>query len=196
MPVFILVYRKLLRTGNLLSARSRLINTLSMAMLLSIAGCSSKEANKSVNAIGSRHESVANTSSTGQPKASRPELTNVYQVGPDVDLLSLIDPQRDAVSGDFRLDDGTLVFSGSQATYLNFEVDLPEQYELLMAVARTQGNESLNLGIHVGGATTMIVIEGWRRGINGINKVDGRIAENNVTSNTFPVFDDHSPKFD
>lgn len=129
-----------------------------------------------------------------QADLARPALTNLYQTGPEVDLLSRIDPERDALRGDFRFTDGGLVFSGTQATQLNFDVDLPEQYELLLAVARLDGEESFNLGIHVGGATTLVVIEGWGRKISGLNLVDGRFGEDNVTSSTLPVFDDASTK--
>ncbi len=144
-------------------------------LLMMLAGCS-----KSKN------------SQPAPPIAGRPPLTNVYRIGSDVDLLALIDPRRDTVNGNFRFDDEALVIPPVQAAQLNFEVELPEQYELLMEVARTKGQESLNLGIHVGGFTTSVVIEGWGRKLSGLNRVDGKLAEDNVTSQQFSVFGDSS----
>ncbi len=158
-----------------------------LLLLIAVSGCSSDK-NTDVGKSGSGNQQ-------GQVvDSARPALTNLHQVGPNVDLLALIDPERDTVRGDFRFEEGELVFSGSQVIQLNFDVDVPEQYELLMAVAREEGDESLNIGLHVGGATTLVVIEGWGKKISGLNLVDGKFGEDNVTSSEFSVFDDGSSK--
>ncbi|WP_068140472.1 YncE family protein [Roseimaritima ulvae] len=142
---------------------------------------------------------VANGCSSSKPAppakaAAKPELTNVYQVGPVVDLLAMVDPQRDAVTGEFRWQEESLIVPAVRAAQLNLDVDLPEQYELRMEVARVRGNESLNLGITVGAHQAVVVIEGWGKRISGLNLVDGRLGEDNETSSTFPVFTDNAVK--
>ena len=111
-----------------------------------------------------------------------------------VDLLSQIDLNRDVVNGGFRREGESLIIPAVRAAQLNLDVDLPEQYQLTLDVAKTRGNESLNLGITVGGYQTSAVIEGWGQRISGLNKVDGRLGEDNVTSSKFPVFTDNGTK--
>jgi hypothetical protein len=147
-----------------------------LVLLASLVGCSSSERQS-------------------QPQdPPRPKLTNVYQVGPVVDLLAQVDLDRDVVNGEFRRDGESLIIPAVRAAQLNLDVDLPEQYLLTLDVAKTRGNESLNLGITVGGFQTSAVIEGWGKRISGLNQVDGRLGEDNVTSSTFPVFTDSGTK--
>lgn len=124
---------------------------------------------------------------------ARPELTNVYQVAPTINLLNELKLQRDVVRGDFRWEDESLTFSGQQAQ-ANVPIEFPEQYELLITVARIKGNESLNLGFQFGGVTTSVVIEGWGERVSAINLVDGKLGLNNETRSEFPVFKDTEPK--
>lgn len=125
-------------------------------------------------------------------QADRPALTNVYQVGPVIDVLAKVDPRRDAVKGDFRLADGDLIVPAVRSSQLNVDVGLPEQYEMKLEVAKTAGNESLNLGITMGVHQAVVVIEGWGKKTSALNKVDNRLGEDNETSTQTSVFPDNS----
>jgi len=105
-----------------------------------------------------------------------------------VDLLALLNPQRDQARGQWRLEGGKLVSPMTQAAMIQFPCAVPEQYCLTMVAQSMAGSGGLNLGIVVGGRQTMVAFEGWRIKANGLNLVDGRSADNNSTTKIASVF--------
>ncbi len=59
-----------------------------------------------------------------------------------VDLLSLINPERDAVYGTWRLQDGCLAVSGEPA-YCTIPYVFPDEYDLVAVVERSSGDNAL-----------------------------------------------------
>ena len=65
---------------------------------------------------------------------------------------------------------------------------VPKQYTLTVVAERTAGTDSLNVGLIVGGRQTMLALEGWGVMASGLNTVNGRTADNNVTTFRSPIF--------
>lgn len=79
-----------------------------------------------------------------------------------VDLLALLDPERDQLVGDCGFDDTTLVTGGGQeGCTLQIPYAPPEEYDLAVAVRRLWrgGGPALNLGLVVGGARCSLFID-------------------------------------
>jgi hypothetical protein len=105
-----------------------------------------------------------------------------------VDLLRLIDPQRDSVVGAWTFVEGSLVSPGGQWTRLQIPYAPPEEYDLTLTVARTANLESLNIGLVGGGRQFLALLDGWKGTRYGLELVDGRPAQDNETTTFRQVF--------
>ena len=127
----------------------------------------------------------------GQPAPiAQPSTT---PTGPPVNLLASINPQRDQVRGEWKMEGGTLMVPNAQAATLVIPSTVPEEYTLTVVAERMMGNDSLNLGLIVGGRQTMLALEGWGMRASGLNMVNGRTADNNETTFTSAVFTPGTP---
>src|SRR6185503_6591587 len=77
-----------------------------------------------------------------------------------VDLLALVDPKRDGVSGDYVMDGRTLV-TPAATDYARIQIPYvpPAEYDLVMEVERTQGDNCLAIGL-VGQQQFVCVLDG------------------------------------
>jgi eukaryotic-like serine/threonine-protein kinase len=96
-----------------------------------------------------------------------------------VDLLALIDPKRDTISGDWRLMEKSLVCLGEAPTPqqhhwgIHLPGALPDEYDLLVKVERIAGEEGIDVGLVVGRQQVMARVDGWassgyRNGLYGV----------------------------
>jgi len=110
-----------------------------------------------------------------------------------VNLLKLIDPKRDSVSGEWKLDSGALVSPrSSSASILQIPYRAPEEYELKLVAARQAGDKDLYIGLLGGGRQFNVNFDGYASGdIGGLNIIDGREADTNETRFKQKIFSDN-----
>lgn len=135
---------------------------------------------RSTSARSASTQRVARSQATDQtaetaiaPSRARPKT---------VDLLKLIDPQRDALAGDWRFDKGRLITPPVPLARLEIPIEPPEEYVLTTVFRCDSHGDSFNVGLVVGGRQVMVVIDGWGRTSSGLDMVDGRIANGNPTT--------------
>ncbi len=114
--------------------------------------------------------------------------------GEVVDLLKLIDPERDAVAGDWRLTDEGLLSPIGGEVRLQVPVSPPEDYELRLTAARISGSDSLSIGLLVDGHQTAIALDRFDGTQSGMQRIDGENTDRNCTIKQGRVFSDEQPK--
>lgn len=97
-----------------------------------------------------------------------------------VDLLKLIDPEKDAVAGKWVLKDGVLHAPALQFGRLQVPYSPPEEYDLKAVVERKGGAGSVSLGLVGGGAQLLAILDGGES--SGLELVDRKTFYDNETS--------------
>jgi hypothetical protein len=110
-----------------------------------------------------------------------------------VDLLSIIDAQRDAVVGNWTLDSGALVSPKGYNARLQIPYAPPENYDLTVTAKRFDGNDTLVIGLVVAGRQTAVVLDGWRGTTSGLDLLDGLRADGNESTIRRRVFSNGRP---
>jgi hypothetical protein len=116
--------------------------------------------------------------STGPLPAAQKELvakrldeyeTAVAQVLGVVNLLKLVDPAKDAVSGVFRFDGNALLLPAEPVTpKIVVPYELPAEYQLKIVAERTSGTEALLVGVPLGASRLMILVDGASKQAAGV----------------------------
>jgi serine/threonine protein kinase/Leucine-rich repeat (LRR) protein len=91
----------------------------------------------------------------------------------DIDLLKLIDPQKHAVKGKWRFENQQLVTPRDLFDRLQIPVTPPLAYELEMVATRTEGQDSLNLGLVCGNHRFILTLDGYKGKVSGLTYLDG-----------------------
>jgi WD40 repeat protein len=102
-----------------------------------------------------------------------------------VDLLKLIDPARDAVQGEWALKDGVLEpTKPASPARVQIPYSPPEEYDLTLVAERTEGKESINLGLFGGGRQFQVVIDGWPTAgyLSSLWSLDGKDGSDNEST--------------
>ncbi|MCL4678129.1 MAG: S1C family serine protease [Alphaproteobacteria bacterium] len=105
-----------------------------------------------------------------------------------VDVLALVDLQRDGLMGSWTREGSSLATPAAMRTVLLVPQTPPEDYRWSAVVERLGGHESLNFCLAVGGRQTMVVLEGFGSYTRGLNLLDGRPALQNATTTRGQVF--------
>jgi len=106
-----------------------------------------------------------------------------HATGHAIDLLKKIDPSRDAISGDWTLTGGVLLFNGDREwSKLMLPGEPPEEYDLTVVAERVRGTEILVIGLVVGGKQAMVLLDGWGGGVSGLKRIDGKVSQDNETT--------------
>jgi len=115
-----------------------------------------------------------------------------FVFGKPVDLLNLIDLERDTLLGEWKLEDGVLLTPTSSGGRLKLPVEVPTSYELLMEVTRLKGHDTLGLEIVVGedNIGTMLALDGWLGRACGLHYLDGRGGDQNESTYKGVAFPD------
>tara|TARA_R110002111_G_scaffold1157_1_gene8182 strand:- start:44074 stop:47067 length:2994 start_codon:yes stop_codon:yes gene_type:complete len=123
-----------------------------------------------------------------QPNAAPTKLV----FGKPVDLLNLIDLERDTLLGEWKWEEGVLLTPTSSGGRLKLPVEAPSSYELLMVVTRLKGRDTLGVEIVVGedNIGTMLALDGWRGRACGLHYLDGRSGDHNESTYKGCVFPD------
>ena len=95
-----------------------------------------------------------------------------FTVGRPIDLLTLVDPQRDAFGGTWERDGTSLRCRGDvERNKLSIPVDVPDEYKLTMGVTRIEGgqqnNEALYVGLPIADSKAHLTFDGVRSTVSG-----------------------------
>jgi WD40 repeat protein len=89
-----------------------------------------------------------------------------------IDLLPLIDPSRDSVAGEWKLDGGALLTPLLGNGRLQIPFTPPGSYELSMVFTRLVGNDMLALGLVAGGRQVKLALDADGE-MTGLELIDG-----------------------
>lgn len=94
---------------------------------------------------------------------------------PQKDLLSQVQPGRDAVRGEWTWQGKFLRSPDMDFARLRVPGSLPEEYDLVVVATRWGGGDSLNLGLVAQGKQFVVVMDGWDKGDStGIDLIEKR----------------------
>lgn len=115
-----------------------------------------------------------------------------FVLGKPVDLLNLIDLERDTLLGEWKWEDGVLLTPTSSGGRLKLPVEAPSSYELLIVATRLRGRDTLGVDIVAGedNIGTMVALDGWRGRACGLHFLDGRGGNQNESTYQGGVFPD------
>ena len=125
-----------------------------------------------------RREAAATTPTSGTANDKlpndRPDAT--------IDLLKLINPQRDGVEGRWQMEGGRLVFPVARLARLQVPCDVPDEYTLTAVVECQVKHDLFLIGLIVSGVQMTVIIDGWSMTTSGIDLLDGKTFEFNETT--------------
>jgi len=137
------------------------------------------------NRLGFRVSAVpAPNEGDGTEKAelAKPKGENVGSQR-EVDLLKLVDPARDAVSGNWSFVDGSLVCEPeSDLACIEIPYDPPEEYDYRIVFVSTLAHKGVGQICRGGGKQFNFCIGYWLNTISGFDMIGGRRVNNNPTT--------------
>jgi serine/threonine protein kinase len=110
-----------------------------------------------------------------------------------VDLLSMIDIDRDTTRGKWERLDSSLLAVAGEYDEIQVPYEPPEEYRLEIRAERVAGQNDFQVGIYFPNGQCFIVLDGWGGQISGINGINGRLANQNATTYLGSVFADSIP---
>lgn len=108
-----------------------------------------------------------------------------------VDLLRLIDPEKDAVAGKWTREGGVLATPQLQFGRLLVPYLPPSEYDLRAVVERRAGDNSLTLGLVAGGKQFVVILDAAVNGVatSGLDLVDSKSFYDNETTARGALFE-------
>ena len=100
----------------------------------------------------------------------------------EIDLLTLIDPNRDAVQSGWSRDASGLVCTPAPYSLLEIPHSPPREYDLALTAERLGDPEGLAIGLVAEGIQFAVVLDGWRGEASGVHRVARRGADANETT--------------
>ena len=100
----------------------------------------------------------------------------------EVDLLKLLDPAKDAVSGNWSFADGALVCEPSDFARIEIPYDPPEEYDYRIAFVPTHLTAGVEQICRGGGRQFRFTVGGWGNTIAGFSLISGKNVDNNPTT--------------
>jgi hypothetical protein len=104
------------------------------------------------------------------------ELENVAPGG-GINLMALIDPKRDAVKGEWTLEEGFLINKGDEGVCLQIPFQPPDEYDLRLTLKRFGSVDSFWIGLVAGNTQVTLLIDGYPANavyMSGFEQIDGR----------------------
>ena len=99
-----------------------------------------------------------------------------------VDLLKLIDVERDSVHAKWILDPSGLISPNKSPTTLEAPFAPDGNYQVRVRAEHVYGTRELNVGLAVGESQIGFVCDGWNRRRSGLASIDGRYADQNEST--------------
>lgn len=146
------------------------------------SGAASSPVQKTAAASPAGNAQASTVETARGPATSKRSPPANYRRAPRVNLLRLIDPERDAVKGAWRLEQGRLLSPEEIAPRLAIPFRLPPEYALTVVVKRLQGDDAFAVGFVAGQVKATAIVDGWRGAASGLHLLDGRSAKDNVTT--------------
>ncbi len=118
------------------------------------------------------------------------------RTGP-VDLLRLIDVNRDTIAGDWRIANGVMTTPAGEWSRIQIPLAPPPDYQIDMLIERRgESGGSGFIGFAAAGQQTMVVLDGWADtpGITGLQTVDGKKGNENETTYRGRLLSMHEPR--
>jgi hypothetical protein len=110
------------------------------------------------------------------------------------DLLALVDADQDAVTGFWTREGATILSPKMPFARLQLPYYPPEEYELSVTVTRTDGRDSLNLGLVFGARQGCLVLDGTAEGgLSGLDQIGGKWFRGNPTTAKGRIFTTGKP---
>src|SRR6185503_725454 len=102
---------------------------------------------------------------------------------PGVDLLRIVDPDKDCVKGVWSIVAGAL-HSPPAVPHAHVELAYvpPEEYDLNLVVERVSGTGSLDVGLILDQKPFLLVVDGYAEVVTGLDTLDGKPANSNPTT--------------
>ncbi|HWB10060.1 MAG TPA: hypothetical protein VG826_12585 [Pirellulales bacterium] len=138
------------------------------SMIDASAGAESQEASS-----GDEAATLSEGSTTDADGGEGSVENHTLMEGQVVDLLSLIDPTRDAVAGNWERHDDKLITGEFPHDRLEIPFDVPAEYKLTLVVSCRRHREGLHLGLVVGGKQVLVILDGWSKTTNCLDMIDG-----------------------
>lgn len=141
-------------------------------------------------ALGKVNEALAQLAAAATAKAqprkpTKPTETaggieaGVIKPGAWVDILSLVDPAKDAVKGTWRRQDKALAVEPVEHGRIMIPVAPQGSYELRVSFVRQSGNQSVDFILPVGSSAVAVVLSGAEGAVSGLWSIDGNEADHN-----------------
>jgi hypothetical protein len=110
-----------------------------------------------------------------------PDCRIESHAGPPVDLLELVEPERDSVRGEWEKDGDVLVSPAFEHANLQVPYVPPEEYLIEAVVHRQSGDGPVWLGIVQEGQQTALQVDSWPREgyTSGLDAIDGVFTKRN-----------------
>jgi hypothetical protein len=109
-----------------------------------------------------------------------------------IDLLKLIDPSRDGISGDWqRGDAGLTVSSNRRGAKLQTPIVPLGNYELQVKLNETSGGGGVLVHLPLPASDVMLIVGGWGNAIGALELVNGDSGRGNVTTTPCAVENNH-----
>jgi hypothetical protein len=122
---------------------------------------------------------VPNVNSDTPQESVTPHVLN--QGGRVIDLLELIDTEKDAVAGNWQIRDGALVSDATDFARIEIPYQPPAEYDFEIAYTRIGGNDGVAQICSESGHSFLWEMGGWDNRIAGFESIDGWGADKNGT---------------
>jgi hypothetical protein len=119
--------------------------------------------------------------------AAAPSVTEADSGGharAPLDLLALLDVEKDAVAGAWKWEGRALVTPARPFHRIQIPYAPPAEYDVTVVVERTGPSNSLNLGLVLDGRQFLVILDGFINGefVSGLDLVDGKSFYANETT--------------
>jgi serine/threonine protein kinase len=128
--------------------------------------------------------------------ASMPAGTAIITLPPpgkEIDLLRLIDVNRDRIYRDFTREGDAIVSPKEANARLYLPVTPGSDYVLKLTIEKAEKHPVAMVGLVVGGVPVTAVLGGYDNVSNGLEYLDGIGADRNVSGRNVLAFDDEKP---
>ncbi len=99
-----------------------------------------------------------------------------------VDLMKLIDPTKDTISGNWKFENNKLVSDNTAGARIQISYQPPEEYDYQIVFTRLEGKETVMQILNKSGRSFSWIMGGWNNSVCGFETVKGRDSNDNPTT--------------
>ena len=167
-----------------------------VVVVVAIAGIYLTESARITHLFDFSEPAVTSDEATEQTPSVPQTPGSVPFVGPngEIDLLRLIDSERDSVVGDWRLS-GAVLVSPSTGNWDRLDIPYvpPQEYDIEITAERKAGNDLLSVSLISGRRQFFVAFDRFGGTICGLGLIDGKEDFANETTVEQPIFADGRP---